>query len=190
MFDVVTPALADNEQWMAIDSEATVELNTRDPLVCELRDLHLLRAVVDAILGSRETLEQGISIAAVRAPLLVEVEPAGGVLLTIGNESLADEVRAVAEGCMEWLIAETMNEDDGQVATRDLRRADAPNARSAGHVVAASRFDRSWASSLAALRDSGSSDRADRASQRSLAFRSFQPQWPARGRRSRRPGTG
>jgi hypothetical protein len=97
VFDVVTPVLAQNEQWMAIDSEATIELNTRDPLVCELRDLHLLRAVVETILEHSETLGQGISIAAIRAPLLVEVEPAGGVLLTIGNEGLADEVRAVAQ---------------------------------------------------------------------------------------------
>ena len=101
VFDVVTPQLADNEQWVAIDSAATVELNTRDPLVCELRDLHLLRAVVDTVLAHSETLEQGISIAAVQAPLLVEVEPAGGVLLTIGNESLADEVRAVAKALMD-----------------------------------------------------------------------------------------
>jgi hypothetical protein len=101
VFDTITPVLTDNEQWVAIDSEATVELNTRDPLICELRDLHLLRAVVEAILTHAETLEQGISIAAVQAPLLVEVEPAGGVLLTIGNESLADEVRAVARAFMD-----------------------------------------------------------------------------------------
>lgn len=101
VFDVVTPALTENDQWVAIDSAATVELNTRDPLVCELRDLHLLRAVVDAVLNHAETLEQGISIAAVQAPLLVEIEPAGGVLLTIGNEGLADEVRAVARAFMD-----------------------------------------------------------------------------------------
>lgn len=96
VFDLVTPVLTDNDQWMAIDSEATIELNTRDPLMCEPRDLHLLRAVVESILEHGQTLDQGISIAALQAPLLVEVEPAGGVLLTIGNESLADEVRAVA----------------------------------------------------------------------------------------------
>lgn len=101
VFDVVTPVLAENEQWMAIDSEATIELNTRDPLVCELRDLHLLRDVVHCLLTHSETLGQGISIAAVQAPLLVEVEPAGGVLLTIGNEGLADEVRAVAQAFMQ-----------------------------------------------------------------------------------------
>ena len=101
VFDVVTPVLAENEQWMAIDSEATIELNTRDPLVCEPRDLHLLRAVVECLLTHSETLGQGMSIAAVQAPLLVEVEPAGGILLTIGNEGLADEVRAVAQAFMQ-----------------------------------------------------------------------------------------
>lgn len=101
VFDVLTPALADNEQWMDIDSEATIELNTRDPLLFKLRDLHLLRTVVENVLKHSETLDQGISIAATQAPLLVEVEPAGGVLLTIGNEGLADEVRAVAQAFME-----------------------------------------------------------------------------------------
>ena len=98
---MVTPVLAENEQWMAIDSEATIELNTRDPLVCEPRDLHLLRAVVECLLMHSETLGQGMSIAAVQSPLLVEVEPAGGILLTIGNEGLADEVRAVAQAFMQ-----------------------------------------------------------------------------------------
>ena len=61
------------------------------------RDLHLLRAVVEVILRDGEEMSQGISIAAIQAPVLVEIEPAGGVLLTIGNEGLADEVRAVAD---------------------------------------------------------------------------------------------
>ena len=97
VFDLVTPALTENEQWISIDSEASIEMNTRDPLVCEPRDLHLLRAVVEVVLGDGEEMAQGISIAAIQAPVLVEVEPAGGVLLTIGNEGLADEVRAVAD---------------------------------------------------------------------------------------------
>ena len=97
VFDLVTPALTDNDQWISIDSEASIKMNTRDPLVCEPRDLHLLRAVVEAILRDGEEMAQGISIAAIQAPVLVEVEPAGGILLTIGNEGLADEVRAVAD---------------------------------------------------------------------------------------------
>lgn len=97
VFDLVTPALTENEQWISIDSEASIEMNTRDPLVCEPRDLHLLRAVIEVILRDGEEMAQGISIAATQAPVLVEVEPAGGILLTIGNEGLADEVRAVAD---------------------------------------------------------------------------------------------
>ena len=52
--------------------------------------------MVNVILRDGEEMPQGISIAAVQSPILVEVEPAGGILLTIGNEGLADEVRAVA----------------------------------------------------------------------------------------------
>ncbi|MDC0428996.1 hypothetical protein OAL71_00305 [Phycisphaerales bacterium] len=96
VFDLITNALMENEQWMAIDAEATIELNTRDPLMCEPRDLHLLKEMVNVILRDGEEMPQGISIAAVQSPILVEVEPAGGILLTIGNEGLADEVRAVA----------------------------------------------------------------------------------------------
>ena len=53
------------------------------------------------ILEHSEELPQGVSIAAIQAPLLVEVEPSGGVLLTIGNEGLADEVRAIAQAFMQ-----------------------------------------------------------------------------------------
>ena len=96
VFDLITTALMENEQWMAIDAEATIELNTRDPLMCEPRDLHLLKEMANVILRDGEELPQGISIAAIQAPILVEVEPKSGILLTIGNEGLADEVRAVA----------------------------------------------------------------------------------------------
>jgi hypothetical protein len=96
VFDLITNALTHNEQWMAIDAEATIELNTRDPLLCEPRDLHLLREMATVILRDGVELAQGISIAAIQSPILVEVEPLGGILLTICNEGLADEVRAVA----------------------------------------------------------------------------------------------
>lgn len=96
VFDLITNALTENEQWMTIDAEASIQLNTRDPLLCEPRDLHLLREMVNVVLRDGEELQQGFSIAAVQSPILVEIAPAGGILLTIGNEGLADEVRAVA----------------------------------------------------------------------------------------------
>ena len=38
VFDAVAFSLAENEEWQAIDTAATVELNSRDPLLCEPGD--------------------------------------------------------------------------------------------------------------------------------------------------------
>ncbi|MCH2161479.1 MAG: hypothetical protein MK085_06355 [Phycisphaerales bacterium] len=101
VFNAVSPVLTDNDAWMELDSTATIKLNTRDPLEFELRDFHMLKILIDTILEHTEELGQGISLAATSAPLLIEVESDGGVLLTIGNESLAMEIRAVAEHLSE-----------------------------------------------------------------------------------------
>lgn len=97
IFEVVSPVLLENASWMEIDTSATIELNTRDPLHFDLRELHTLTAVTNAILEHGETLEQGFSVTTTSAPVLVEIDPSCGVLITLGNESLAAEVRAVAE---------------------------------------------------------------------------------------------
>ena len=97
LFEVVSPNLLDNPTWMELDTSATIELNTRDPLHFDFRELHTLTAAVNAILMHAQTLEQGCSVATTAAPVLVEVDPTSGVLITLGNPSLAAEVRAVAE---------------------------------------------------------------------------------------------
>lgn len=97
VFNAVSPVLTDNEAWIALDSAATIKLNTRDPLEFELRDLHMLRLLIETILEHTDQLGQGISLATTSAPLLVEIEPDGGVLITIGNENLAMEIRSLAE---------------------------------------------------------------------------------------------
>ena len=97
VFNAVSPVLTENELWIALDSAATIKLNTRDPLDFEFRDLHLLRLLIETILEHNEELGQGISLATTSAPLLIEIEPDGGVLLTIGNENMAMEIRSVAE---------------------------------------------------------------------------------------------
>ena len=40
VFDAVAFSMAENEDWQAIDTAATVALNTRDPLLCEPADFH------------------------------------------------------------------------------------------------------------------------------------------------------
>ena len=41
VFDAVAFSLAENEDWQVVDATATVELNTRDPLLCEPGDYQM-----------------------------------------------------------------------------------------------------------------------------------------------------
>lgn len=97
VFDAVAFSLAENEDWQEIDAAATVELNTRDPLLCGPGDLHTLSALVDALLHDGESSEHGMTIATSVSPVLIEIVPPGAIRLTVGDEALADEVREMLD---------------------------------------------------------------------------------------------
>ena len=82
IFDVATHVLLENAEWMELDTASAVKLNKRDPLRVELRDLATVHPLIDALLANATTLNQGISIAAITAPLLFEIDANGGVLVT------------------------------------------------------------------------------------------------------------
>ncbi len=92
VFDAVAFSLADNEDWQAVDTAATVELNTRDPLLCEPGDFHTIHALVKAFFSNAETMDQGLMITTTAAPLVVELIPEGAVRISVGNPVLADEL--------------------------------------------------------------------------------------------------
>jgi len=92
VFDAVAFSLAQNEDWQAVDAAATVELNSRDPLLCEPGDYHTLIALIQALLGDAETPDQGLMIVATASPVLVELIPDGAVRVSVGSQVLADEV--------------------------------------------------------------------------------------------------
>ena len=92
VFDAVAFSLADNEEWQAVDTAATVELNTRDPLLCEPGDFHTLNALIEALLRDGEGPEQGLLITTTATPLVVHLVPDGTMLISVGNAVLADEV--------------------------------------------------------------------------------------------------
>ena len=92
VFDAVAFSLADNEEWQAVDTAATVELNTRDPLLCEPGDFHTLNALIEALLRDGEGAEQGLLITTTATPLVVHLIPDGTMLISVGNAVLADEV--------------------------------------------------------------------------------------------------
>lgn len=92
VFDAVAFSLADNEHWQEVDASATVELNTRDPLLCEPGDFHTLIALFQALLKDAESPEQGLNFIATASPVLVELVPDGAVRMSLGSQVLADEV--------------------------------------------------------------------------------------------------
>ena len=92
VFDVVAFSLATNEEWQRIDAAATVELNSRDPLLADAGDLHLLCDLIKALLQDSEKPDQGLMMISVGQPVVVEVVPTGGVRLSFGKRAIADEV--------------------------------------------------------------------------------------------------
>jgi hypothetical protein len=92
VFDAVAFSMTENEDWQAIDAQATVELNTRDPLFCEAGDFQTVSALMRALLDDADAPEQGLMLTTTEAPLLVEVIPDGAVRVTMGNQVMADEV--------------------------------------------------------------------------------------------------
>ena len=93
VFDAVAFSLADNEDWQTVDTAATVELNTRDPLLCEPGDFHTVHALIKALFTDAQTADQGLMITTTAAPLMVELVPPEGVVrISVGNPVLADEL--------------------------------------------------------------------------------------------------
>jgi len=98
VFDAVAFSLADNEEWQAVDTAATVELNSRDPLLCEPVDFHIVSALMRALITDADRAEQGLMLTTTGAPVLVEVVPEGAVRLSFGNQVLADEAAEALVG--------------------------------------------------------------------------------------------
>ncbi|MDY7108165.1 MAG: hypothetical protein SYC29_05965 [Planctomycetota bacterium] len=92
VFDAVAFSLAENEDWQEFETTATVELNTRDPLLCEPGDYQTIIALMRALLTDADRAEQGLMLATTAAPLLVEIVPEGAIRVSFGNQVLADEV--------------------------------------------------------------------------------------------------
>lgn len=91
VFDAVAFSMASNEDWQEFDAAATVELNTRDPLLCGPADYPLVIDLVRALLSDAEDPEQTLMMTATGVPLLAEIIPDGAIRLSFGNQALADE---------------------------------------------------------------------------------------------------
>lgn len=92
IFDLVAFSLADNENWQEVDTAATVELNQRDPLLCEPVDYPTLNDLLTALFQNADNPDQGLMLVSTVAPILIEIIPDGALRISIGNQVLADEI--------------------------------------------------------------------------------------------------
>lgn len=97
VFDAVAFSMAENEDWQEIDATATIELNKRDPLLCEAGDFNTLIALVRALMSDAEDESQTLILTSTTSPLIVEIVPKGIIRIALGNRVLADEVAEAFE---------------------------------------------------------------------------------------------
>jgi hypothetical protein len=104
VFDAVAFSMAQNaskqvrDDWVEFDAAATVELNTRDPLLCDPGDFHTLMALIKSLLSDADSPEQGLLLVATASPVLVELVPDGAVRVSLGSQVLADELAEAFAG--------------------------------------------------------------------------------------------
>ena len=92
VLDAVAYAMAEDEQWLEFDATATVERNTRDPLLCLPADFHSIETLVKALITDADQADQGLMLTSAASPVILEIVPGVGARLAIGARALADEV--------------------------------------------------------------------------------------------------
>ncbi len=97
LFDGIAFTLAENEDWQEFDAAATVERNTRDPLLVRPADFPTIVDVVQALLRDCEELAQSIMVLSPAVPLLLTLVPGGTMQVECGTPVIADELTDILE---------------------------------------------------------------------------------------------
>lgn len=95
--DLVAFDLAGDERWDEIDAEVALHLRTRDPLALGSEDHRLIRRILSAILEHGEPGEHDLSVVAVGAPIVMNLEQAGRLTVWCGNRAIADVVSRLVQ---------------------------------------------------------------------------------------------
>lgn len=97
LFDGIAFSLAENEDWQEFDAAATVERNTRDPLLVLPSDIPTLIEVVKAMFADCEEQAQAVMILTPAVPLLMTLIPGGVMRVECGTPVIADELTDLFE---------------------------------------------------------------------------------------------
>lgn len=97
LFDAIAFSLAENEDWQEFDAAATVERNSRDPLLILPPDYPTIVEVVKALYGDCEERTQSLMMLTPAMPLLVTMTPGGTLQVDCGTPVIADELSDLFE---------------------------------------------------------------------------------------------
>jgi hypothetical protein len=95
LFDGIAFGLAENEEWQEFDAAATVERNSRDPLLVLPAEFPTLVEVVRTMFSDCDELTQSVMMLAPGVPLLVTLLAGGAVRVDCGTPVIADEVTSL-----------------------------------------------------------------------------------------------
>ncbi len=93
--DLLAIELADDQSWQDIDTEASLHLNSRDPLLLTTRDFHILPKMLEALRRATSDDATGahdLSIVAAGVGLVLEFRPSGALLMIATNPSFCAEL--------------------------------------------------------------------------------------------------
>jgi hypothetical protein len=93
--DLLALELADDQSWQDIDAEASLHLNSRDPLFLTTRDFHVIPRMLEALRRAAPddaSGEHDLSVVAAGVGLVLEFRPSGAVLMIATNPSFCAEL--------------------------------------------------------------------------------------------------
>ncbi len=93
--DLLAFELAADEHWNEIDAEIALNLRTRNPLILDGPDLRLCRKIAGTILEQGEPGAHDFAVVALGAPVAINVEQRGRLVVWCGNPAIADVVASL-----------------------------------------------------------------------------------------------
>jgi hypothetical protein len=96
--DLLAYELAADTSWQDIDAEASLHLNTRDPLLITPRDYHIIPLMLGALIRSAPddaSGEHDLTFVAAGVGMILEFRTSGAVVMTAANPSFCAEMAAM-----------------------------------------------------------------------------------------------
>jgi hypothetical protein len=98
IFDAVSEGMKTNAAWRQVDTSASIELNTRDPLSFSPANAHTLRDLLKVLLQEARDTDHGLTLCSDGTPLVMEIMPRGEMIVFAGHAQLAKQCQELLAG--------------------------------------------------------------------------------------------